>query len=360
MKQITTYEHLERFGRERLSQNFFMRDFLHSEIAAWHQMRNVPDHPDVAVEVGRNLCEQLLEPLHTTFGRLHIRSGYRSPEVNKFGNINRLGCASNESNFAAHIWDYPDAQGGYGATACIVIPWLINHVAGGGSWKDMAWWIHDHLPYSSLYFFPKSCAFNINWHERPVRRIDSYAAPKGCLTKQGMDNHSGSHASEYSGFLYPGRELVALNKAGPQTASLSGSVPIPDEKGIGDKATEPSMRPQKKLFRVVYRAIHTKTKWRRVNSHQSLDSATQGKDGARGLFTRRVRIDYEKHGDPLFVLVWEPTAEFGVAFCPDPSRASGMREISVPVSKMEEFEGNGKADLGWLDDAFNPKPNTQQ
>ena len=79
MPPITTYTQLEDFGRIRLSRNFFMRDFLHSEIAVWHGLRNVPVNPDLAVRNGRMLCEQLLEPLQTTFGRIHIRSGYRSP-----------------------------------------------------------------------------------------------------------------------------------------------------------------------------------------------------------------------------------------------------------------------------------------
>ena len=74
------------------------------------------------------------------------------------------------------------------------------HIEKGGSWTAMAWWIHDHLAYSSLCFFPKLGAFNINWHELPVRRIDSYALPKGCLTRPGMPNHEGSHASHYDGF----------------------------------------------------------------------------------------------------------------------------------------------------------------
>jgi len=41
---------------------------------------------------------------------------------------------------------------------------------------------------------------NIQWHERPARRIRSYAAPAGLLTKEGMANHSGSHAEFYQGF----------------------------------------------------------------------------------------------------------------------------------------------------------------
>ncbi|SDC45675.1 hypothetical protein SAMN05444679_103116 [Variovorax sp. CF079] len=191
MKVIKTYDQLEELGRTRLSPNFYMRDFLYSEIAAWHGLRNVPDHPEVAIEVGRQLCSQLLEPLQATFGRLEIRSTYRSPTVNDFGNKNKLNCANNESNYAGHIWDYPDANGKRGATACIVIPWLVDHIESGGKWTDMACWIHDHLPYSSLCFFPKLAAFIISWHETQARRIDSFATPKGCLTRLGMSNHGG-------------------------------------------------------------------------------------------------------------------------------------------------------------------------
>ena len=200
MNATMSYDKLDELGRVRLSANFFMRDFLYSEIAAWHGLRNVPDHPDIAIAVGRQLCENLLEPLQATFGRVHVRSAYRSPAVNEYGNLNRLNCASNDKNFAGHIWDYPDANGKHGATACIVVPWLVDHIERGGRWTDMAWWIHDHLPYSTQYFFPKLSAFNINWHEQPIRRIDSYAAPKGCLTQPGMANHGGRHSDQYSGF----------------------------------------------------------------------------------------------------------------------------------------------------------------
>src|SRR6201998_3810855 len=75
---------LEELGRVRLSASFFMRDFLHSEIADFHGIRNIPDDPDLAIAAGRKLCEQLLEPLQATFGRLAIRSAYRAPSVNEF------------------------------------------------------------------------------------------------------------------------------------------------------------------------------------------------------------------------------------------------------------------------------------
>jgi hypothetical protein len=45
-------------------------------------MPNVPDDPKLAIHVGQRLCEELLEPLNATFGRIAVRSAYRSPTVN--------------------------------------------------------------------------------------------------------------------------------------------------------------------------------------------------------------------------------------------------------------------------------------
>ena len=78
MHKPTSVRSLEQFGRVRLSSSFFMRDFLHSEIADLQGIPNIPDDPALAIAAGRRLCEQLLEPLQTTFGRLAIRSGYRA------------------------------------------------------------------------------------------------------------------------------------------------------------------------------------------------------------------------------------------------------------------------------------------
>ena len=102
---------LEEVGRVRLSASFFMRDFLHSEIANFHGIPNIPDAPEVAIAAGRKLCELLLEPLQATFGRLAIRSAYRAPAVNEFGNRHGLSCASNLHNYGRHIWDRRDATG---------------------------------------------------------------------------------------------------------------------------------------------------------------------------------------------------------------------------------------------------------
>jgi hypothetical protein len=179
-----------------------MRDFLHSEVAQIYRIPNIPDEPDLAIEVGRRLCEDLLEPLEAQFGRLAIRSGYRSSALNELCNRKRHNCASNEKNYAAHIWDRLDNEGNRGATACVVIPSLAGYLEHGGDWRELAWYIHDTLPYSSLCFFPKLGAFNIRWRDNPVRRIDSYATPKGMLTAPGMPNHQGSHADYYRNSRY--------------------------------------------------------------------------------------------------------------------------------------------------------------
>ena len=340
MQAIQSFDQLETFGRTRLSPSFFMRDFLHSEIASWHQLKNVPDHPEAAVRIGRLLCEKLLEPLQTTFGRIHIRSGYRSPAVNALGHDRQLTCASNASNFSAHIWDYSDVQGRYGATACIVLPWLVDHMAAGGRWTDMAWWIHDHLPYSSLYFFPKLAAFNINFHELPVRRIDSYAAPRGCLTKPGMLNHGGLHAPEYAGFPRLGHSPVA------RSLQHAAEVPRKTESGV---LSEPAReRSSQQTPRIFYRAVHLNNAWRKVSSHHSVDAAVNGKDGAIGLFERRARIDYEKHGEPVAVFVWEEGASEGIAILPATGAGDALCRIPVAMATLVEFEAAGYVDHAWL------------
>lgn len=200
MRRPTSVVTLEALGRARLSQNFFMRDFLYSEIANAHGIPNIPHDPDLAIKAGSKLCEELLEPLQATFGRIAIRSAYRSPEVNRFGNENGHSCASNERNAASHIWDALDQDGCMGATACIVVPWFADRYTAMGDWRRMAWWVHDHLPYSTMQFFPKLWAFNLSWHERPERRIHSVAEPKGYLTRPGMTNHEGDHRRGYEGF----------------------------------------------------------------------------------------------------------------------------------------------------------------
>ena len=102
MRKPASMKTLEKFGRVRLSPNFFMRDMLYSEIANFHGIPNIPDHPDLAIEAGKRLCEELLEPLLAAFGQVSIRSAFRSAAVNDYGH-QRLREAGASSTWAAPI-----------------------------------------------------------------------------------------------------------------------------------------------------------------------------------------------------------------------------------------------------------------
>ncbi|WP_424833812.1 hypothetical protein [Ruegeria sp.] len=177
---------LETLGRVRLSRHFFMRDFLYSEIGNFHGLQNIPDNPDLAIETGQAFCKTLLDPLEETFGRIAVRSGYRSPSLNRFGNENRLNCARNDNPLECHIWDRGIGEARI-AGASVVIPWFAGQYDQDRDWRDLAWWMHDHLDYSEIWFFPKLCAFNLVWRPSPLRRIDSYIAPRGCLLRPGAE-----------------------------------------------------------------------------------------------------------------------------------------------------------------------------
>ncbi|HEY9824810.1 MAG TPA: hypothetical protein V6D19_05140 [Stenomitos sp.] len=210
MRKPETIKALEEFGRERLSQSFFMREFLYSEISQIEKIPNLPDDPELAITAGKHLCQQVLEPIQEAWGRISIRSAFRSCEVNQKGLETGNNCAKNENNYAYHIWDKKDKDDFMGATACIIVTSFIPYYEETGDWTALAWWIHDHVPaYANMTFFPKYAAFNISWHENPnyPKYIDSYVQDphsgksKGYLTKPGMDNFAGTHEAFYKDAL---------------------------------------------------------------------------------------------------------------------------------------------------------------
>ena len=182
MRKPTSLRGLEDLGRTRLSRHFFLRDFLYSEIGQIHAIPNIPDDPALAIRRGTQLCQTLLDPLTDTFGRIGIRSGYRSAALNAFGNLHNLNCAHTDNPEECHVWDRPGPDI---AGACIVIPWFADQYAMGRDWRDLAWWVHDNLPYSELQFFPKLCAFNLTWRPEPWGKISSFITPRGHLLARG-------------------------------------------------------------------------------------------------------------------------------------------------------------------------------
>lgn len=100
------------------------------------------------------------------------------------------------------------------------------------------------------------------------------------------------------------------------------------------------------------RAIHTRNLWRRATNHRSLENAICGKDGAAGLFARRLRADYAKQGDPLYVLVWESGAGSGYVIKADPAGPKGIRVARVPMKDLLGFEARGQAGQRELEKYF--------
>lgn len=206
---MTSLKSLEELGRTRLSPNFFLRDFLHSEVAEIEGITNVPEDPDLAIEAGRGLCAHVLEPIQERLGKVSIRSAYRSPEVNRIGNEKNYNCAANDYNHGRHIWDVRDSEGNFGATACVVVNSFVDYYEDTGDWPALAWWIHDHVPaYREMTFYPRLAAFNINWYsgESAEKTISSQVpnpatGKKGILTRSGWENFEGPHTEHYSGWL---------------------------------------------------------------------------------------------------------------------------------------------------------------
>ena len=185
MRKPASMKALEKLGRIRLSEHFFMREMLYSEIA------NFPRHPEragrsrprhrrgtgnpalrrAARAVARHLRARL-DPL-----RLPLRRGqHLRPRAIKQGlqlrrndlelRAPRLGPGA----MPTAAWEPPPASSSPGSSRA---------TEAGTPWQAMAWWVHDHLPYSDMAFFPTYAAFNLRWCERPAQRIESFARAQG-------------------------------------------------------------------------------------------------------------------------------------------------------------------------------------
>lgn len=93
-----------------------------------------------------------------------------------------------------------------------------------------------------------------------------------------------------------------------------------------------------------YRAVHDRSQWRKVNTHRSIEAALNGRDGARGLFAGKVRISYETHGTPRYVVVWQEGEARG--FVARPGKNPGEIETAyISMMDIRGFEAAGHASL---------------
>jgi hypothetical protein len=203
---------LTELGRVRLSEHFFMREMLYSEVANHYGLPNVPDDPELAIASGRQLCTRILEPLRRAFGHVAVRSAYRSPSVNDFCHQRyKQGdracfCSDNGYNAARHIWDRRDADGFAGATVSILLPAYIEHHARTGDWHSLGWWIRDHIAdYEEVIMMPWLGAFNIRWYEGPLSGAIRYSdgTTRHVLTERGAADFDGDHRALWEPALAP-------------------------------------------------------------------------------------------------------------------------------------------------------------
>jgi 5-methylcytosine-specific restriction protein A len=102
-----------------------------------------------------------------------------------------------------------------------------------------------------------------------------------------------------------------------------------------------------------YYAIHTKNPWRVARGHHSLTNALYGeKDGAPGLFSKKVRIDYAKHGDPRFVLIWRDGDTSGHVIRPEEKAPERLIRVEVPVAILEGFRAQQGVSVEVLEALF--------
>ena len=153
------------------------------------RVSNLPEDPDLAIAAGTGLATALLDPLVETFKPIEVRSAYRSPTRNAYGNARQregrrgYACASNAAGAAHHIRDRRAADGRMGACASVAIPWLIDRPER--DWRELAFWMRDHLPFDAMSMFPGQRAFDLTWREvgdrGPARKVSSDVPPRGAL-----------------------------------------------------------------------------------------------------------------------------------------------------------------------------------
>ena len=189
-----------------------MREMLYSEIANYHGIPNIPDEPNLAIAAGTRLCEELLEPLHATFGHVTVRSAFRSVEVNTYGHERidkgvrvrrddvellppRVGPARRGR-----------VHGGDGQHRHPLVPPALrggNAVAGARlvDTRPLALFGHDVLWREGKELQRSTCGGTRS------RSAASTPFPRArvLLTKPGMANHGGDHSAEYPSFPEIGR-----------------------------------------------------------------------------------------------------------------------------------------------------------
>ncbi len=168
-KGINSY--VRKLARVRLSQSFFMRDFLYSDITVEREETNVPIRSELAVIAGRELCRTILEPLAQTFGGLTIVCGYLNP----------THCRLNRRDPKVHCWGFLDDNETIVAGASIYLPWFMDQHSLATDGKYLAGWVIQNLPCDHVLLDCDDNSIILCWTPKP--RLLTRTRHKGVTTE---------------------------------------------------------------------------------------------------------------------------------------------------------------------------------
>lgn len=91
---------------------------------------------------------------------------------------------------------------------------------------------------------------------------------------------------------------------------------------------------------ISYRAVHSRSPWRKVQIHKTLENAIDGKDGAKALLLRKGRVGekWEQYGRPLCVFVWDSASSEGYLLRLSPDNPAQVEMVELPIETILRHE----------------------
>lgn len=203
---------IDRLGRTRLSKNFILRDFLFCAASSARGMSNFPENPELAIQAGKALCENLLEPILAHFGRFAITYGYQSREsididLARSNKVFHRHCSS------PHHWD----RGTFGNAVYARVDILPICVEDGAvSKRDFGLWLMHNLDVDLCMTWTRSNVFCLTISPLPRRCWIEWGRPAMGEKKQAV-----LMGADYWQNVYPTLPPASRPKFGPSATNGS-------------------------------------------------------------------------------------------------------------------------------------------
>lgn len=157
------YELMEELSKTRLSKNFIMRDFLHSNFNSVAGICNYPEDVDQVIKSGKALCEKVLEPILAKFGPFGITFGYQCRAAME---LDDKSLQENKRKSSPHHWD----RGTFGPRIYARVDiWPYCVEDGEVSKEDFARWCMMNLDIDLFMMWQHANIFCITISPRPRR-----------------------------------------------------------------------------------------------------------------------------------------------------------------------------------------------